>query len=159
MPQYSARVGMARRTGITPVDGVTPFVIEEVLIDAIKAGSQKKAARRIMDHAARHTGYRFPLTLDREQVPDPVMIEIVRLDKEGKPVDKKFSMVAPVTIKPLETSNPTGISKPTYKSKFEQGAANKTGTTTKYVPPKLYPLADPMTEDFLKTVMEIPNAT
>lgn len=152
MPLYTARVGMARRTGVTPHGGVTPWVIEEVLIDSIQASSKRKAKRLIMEHAKKHTGYRFPLTIDREVVPDPIMIELVRLNKEGKPVDSKFSMEAGVTIKPLASSLNT------QKKKASTGAANKTGATRTYTQPKQYPLADPMTEEFIKTVMETHDA-
>ena len=151
MPLYTARVGMARRTGQTQ-EGLCPWVVEEVLIDSIKAGSKKKAGRLIMEHAARHTGYRFPQPIDREQVPDPVMIKLVRLDKEGRPVDSKFSMEAGVTIKPL----PTKEYKP--EKKGSKHPASNVGFKSTYVPPKRWPLDDPMTDEFIKTVMEKTDA-
>jgi hypothetical protein len=169
MPRYSGRVKMATRVGTTGPDGVPPWSLEEVLIDSIKAGSQRKAEQFIESVAKRHVGYRFPVEEERAYIPEPVVVEVVRLNKDGDPVKKTFNTRnTTCTIKPLVNSDITINSTSKSQQLADKAATNvvpltsgggkSNGTVKKYSPPKQYPLADPLTNDILEVVMEKKDA-
>jgi hypothetical protein len=114
--------------------------MEEILVEGIKAGSQKKAEKKALEVANRHVGYRFPLSVERGEVPTASSIEVVRLNADGEPVNSKFKSTATTHVRPLATD--AGGTGNTYKPRY------------KHVPPAVFPFTDPMTDQFITSVME-----
>lgn len=160
MPLYTARVAMPRRLGENNDDGTTPHIMEEVLVDAIHAGSKRKAKKAALELSNRHLSMRFPISTDREQVPEVELIELVRLNKEGKPVNTQFESSAKITIRPLNKGhsmeNTKEVSVPSG-SKVETKTASKTGAANTTYSLATYPFDDPLTDEFILTVMEKRN--
>lgn len=144
MSQYAARVMIPKRNGATVIGQQVPFTMEEILVEGIKAGSQKKAKQKALAVADRHIGYRFPLAIERDEVPSAKSIEVVRLNAIGEPVNSKFKSTATTHVRPL--ANDKGGTGATYKG----GGKPR----YKHVPPVVYPFTDPITDQFITSVME-----
>jgi hypothetical protein len=161
MPLYTARVAMPRRLAENNDDGTTPHIMEEVLVDAIHAGSKRKAKKAALELSERHRNMRFPISADREQVPEAELIELVRLNKEGKPVNSSFESDAKITIRPLgkQASNCKVVALPagTVAKKVETKTASKTGASNTTYTAATFPFDDPLTDEFILTVMEKRN--
>jgi hypothetical protein len=140
--------------------------MEEVLVDSIHAGSKRKAKKAALELSERHRSMRFPISTDREQVPEAELIELVRLNKEGKPVNSSFESEAKITIRPLgkplmdtqaSTCKVVAVSAGTVAKKVETETASKTGAANTTYSMATYPFDDPLTDEFILTVMEKRN--
>ena len=165
MALYTARVACPRRTGKTGMNGVSPFVVEEILVDGIKAKSLSRAKKSAMNEAKRYVSYCFPKATEQAVLPDPEVVDCSRLDKKtGKPVASSFNLDATVKMKSGATTS-TAV-KPTYSTTplpavvEKKDDDKKDGFATPKTPAKtvtkVYGVAldDPFTPEILALIQE-----
>ena len=134
MPKYAARVRIPRPSHI---DDTMSY--EEVMIDSIKASSQRKATKIALAEARHYIGYNMGWN------EEPEILDVARLDKNGVSVKKTFDATGADVRWPSITNSkvPDSSAKPPDKK------SKPVTTAVRYTS-----LADPFTEDIISLVTE-----
>lgn len=143
MPRYSARVEVAQRTGKTVDKASPPWTMAEVLVDHIRASSQRNAKKKAIEQAVGFTEAQFPPD-ERDSLPSPVLVAISRLKADGTPVASTFSLEACVKI--------AGDAE--FKLERKTSIKKKVKNVTAIPLGMRVVLADPFTDDIISLALE-----
>ena len=138
MALYSARLKvpspMVGNLGESP-----DFLSMEIMVDGIQAKSMKRATAEALEEGDRYIAYRFkPSVID--QLPEAVCLQVARIGKDGKPVNKDFDMAhTKITMHSMKKSETNIVpSSPKVKTAVKEAVK-------KVVGPTYHALEDPLT--------------